>query len=181
MRGRFVFEAAGNPKDAITNFLNKVLEDIKKFEGIEIKSHEIAEPIEKDLNLPNGQKVKIWSTYMEIEAEFKDLDKLLQFILTFSPSMIEIDELRDIKIAPHDFNKYLNEISHRIIQLSMIINDLNARSTIFANALNHIRKNNPSAFKSLPENIRTPAEAILTQMEQAANAIKQNLTKFKIN
>lgn len=150
MKVRFFFEALGSPKDFVTQFLNRLLEDIKQFEGLEVMNSKIEEPIEREVEV-NGKKVKLWSSFLEIEGIPRDFQSLLDFILMFSPSHIEIEDMEKIEFTKEELNNMLNEISTRIIQLTTIINNLNAKNQLMLHHLERIAPRVAQQFKSKPE------------------------------
>lgn len=150
MKVRFFFEALGSPKDFVTQFLNKLLEDIKQFKGLEIVNSKIEEPIEREVEV-NGKKVKLWSSFLEIEGTPRDFQSLLDFVLMFSPSHIEIEDIEKIEFTKEELNNMLNEISTRIIQLTTIINNLNAKNQLMLHHLERIAPRLAQQFKSKPE------------------------------
>lgn len=150
MKVRFFFEALGSPKDFVTQFLNKLLEDIKQFKGLEIVNSKIEEPIEREVEV-NGKKVKLWSSFLEIEGIPRDFQSLLDFVLMFSPSHIEIEDIEKIEFTKEELNNMLNEISTRIIQLTTIINNLNAKNQLMLHHLERIAPRLAQQFKSKSE------------------------------
>ncbi|HIP66718.1 MAG TPA: hypothetical protein EYH09_01150 [Candidatus Nanopusillus sp.] len=150
MKARFFFEALGSPKDFITQFLNKLLEDIKQFEGLEITNYKIEEPIEREIEV-NGKKIKMWSSFLELEGSPKDFQSLLDFILMFSPSHIEIEGIKKIEFTKDELNNMLNAISARILQLTTVINDLNAKNQLLLHHLEKVAPRLAQQFKSKPE------------------------------
>lgn len=150
MKVRFFFEALGSPKDFVTQFLNKLLEDIKQFKGLEIVNSKIEEPIEREVEV-NGKKVKLWSSFLEIEGTPRDFQSLLDFVLMFSPSHIEIEDIEKIEFTKEELNNMLNEISTRIIQLTTIINNLNAKNQLMLHHLERIAPRLAQQFKSKSE------------------------------
>jgi len=131
IKARFTFEVVGNPKDFVQNFSKKLIEDLKKLDYLEIKKIENPEPIEREVG--KDKKVKMFSTFIEVEGEFKDLDSLFNFILDFSPSTIEILDPEKFEIKNFELNKYLNDISHRIINLMLLYQDLYAKYMLKTN------------------------------------------------
>jgi len=145
MKCKIFFESIGSPKEFVQDFSNKLLDEIKKYEKIEVLKYNIAEPIEKEID-QGDKKVKLWSSFIEIEANFKDFDSLIDFILFYSPSHIEVEDVKDIKLDKEQINNILNTISHRIIQLSIIINDLKVQNALL---FKHLEKVAPRIADSL--------------------------------
>jgi len=147
MRAKFYFEALGNPKETVNEFLNKILKDIQEFEGFTLESSNIEEPIEREIEAEPGKKVKMWSSYLEVVGEFKDFPTLLDFILMFSPSHIEVENIKKMELSKEQLNDLLNSVSNRVIQLSMVINDLIARNQMLIAALERVSPRMAQQFK----------------------------------
>jgi len=150
MKVRFFFETLGSPKDFVTQFLNKLLEDIKQFEGLEVENSKIEEPIEREVEV-GDKKVKLWSSFLEIEGTPRDFQSLLDFILMFSPSHIEVEDIKKVELTKEEVNTILNGISARIIQLTTIINDLNAKNQLLLHHLEKVAPRLAQQFKPKPE------------------------------
>ena len=152
MKVKFFFEALGNPKDTVKDFLNKILNDINSFEGVSIENSKIEEPIEREIEAEPGKKVKMWSSFLEVTAEVKDFPTLLDFVLIFSPSHIEIEDVKKMEFTREQLNDILNSVSNRVIQLSMVINDLIARNQMLLAYLEKVSPRIAQQFKqqSLP-------------------------------
>ena len=144
------FEAMGNPKDTVTEFLNKILNDIMSFEGVNIVDSKIDDPIEREIETEPNKKMKMWSSYLEITAEFKDFPTLVDFVLMFSPSHIELEDVKKMEFTREQLNDLLNSMSNRIIQLSMIVNDLLARNQMLIAALEKVSPRIAQQFKQEP-------------------------------
>ncbi len=127
MRARVVFEAAGAPKEFLTDFLNKLLAEVRSYNGIKILKEKVEEPI---------QKGQLFTTFAELEIEFKDLETFLNFYIDYTPSIIEVIEPEKITLTNHDLNKFLNDLSHKIIQLMLMINNLRAENEMLKKSAN---------------------------------------------
>jgi hypothetical protein len=124
MKARLYFEAFSNDKDKLIEVLDKTLYDnISKFKNFQIIEKKTADPIEKEIKTPDGKTLKGWSSYLEVYADFKDFDSLIDFILFYTPSRIEIEDIKEMRIYTKEgevkFNKekinlLLNQISQAI-------------------------------------------------------------------
>ncbi|MEM4772711.1 MAG: hypothetical protein QW648_01730 [Nanoarchaeales archaeon] len=157
MQFKAYIEALGNDKDILKNFLNEISKKIEEFKEISIKNIKIEEPIEKEIE-ENGKKLKLWSSYIEIFAEIEKFEKLIDFVLWYAPSKIEILDLKEIKIltsekeiklSKENLNILLNQISARIIELTRLVNILMTTNTVLYKTL---EKYAPEEIKKLKSN-----------------------------
>jgi len=111
-----VVEIAGSPKEHVEETMKKVLEKVK--ENFDV-TNEI---------LYDAEKVnEFWSTFVDIEIEMKDMDKLLEFSFDFMPSSIEILEPSKFNINSSEIEDMLNDLLAKLHQYDMIIKNLNAQ------------------------------------------------------
>jgi len=148
MKFKAYIEALGNDKDFLKKFLEETEKKVKEFNGISLEGSRIDEPIEREVEI-NNQKVKIWSSYLEINGKFNDIESLINFILQYSPSRIEVEDIREIKLITNDgeikisrekFNDILNSISYKIIELSRMIGNLIITNKILEDTIKKMKK-----------------------------------------
>jgi len=148
MKFKAFLEALGTDKDVLKNFLEELDKKIKEFKGVSIENSKIEEPIEREIEV-NNQKTKIWSSYLEVNGKSDDLESLLDFILWYSPSKIEIEDIKEIKLITNDgeikiskerFNNMLNLISSRIIELSRTIGSLMIANKMLEETIKKMKK-----------------------------------------
>lgn len=135
MKAKIYFEIIGKDKTLIKDFANKILDRVKESKEIKIINSNIAEPIETEKEFPdprnqnNKIKVKLLSSYIEIQSEFENLEKLLYFIANYAPSNIEIEDLKEVELIYNDYNEKINGmkfsellsiLSNKIIELSIL-------------------------------------------------------------
>jgi len=148
MKFKAFLEALGNDKDLLKKFLGDLDKKIKEFKSISIESSKIEEPIEREVEI-NNKKTKVWSSYLEIDGSFNDLESLLDFLLWYSPSKIEVEDIKEIRLLTNDgeikipkekFNNMLNSISNRIIELSRTIGNLVITNKILEETIKKMKK-----------------------------------------
>jgi len=148
MKFKAYIEALGNDKDFLKRFLEETERKIKEFNGISIENSKIDEPVEREVEV-NNQKTKIWSSYLEIDGRFDDIEYLIDFILQYSPSRIEIEDIKEIKLVTNDgeikiskerFNNMLNSVSYKIIELSRMIGSLIITNKILEDTIKKMKK-----------------------------------------
>ncbi|MEM0379612.1 MAG: hypothetical protein QW184_01075 [Nanopusillaceae archaeon] len=150
-------EALGNDKDTLKKFLEEISKKIKEFKSINIKNIKIEEPIEREIE-ESGKKMKLWSSYIEILASIEKFEDLIDFVLWYSPSKIEVLDLKEIKIltsekeirlGKENLNILLNQISSRIIEMTRLVNILMTTNSILYKTL---EKYAPGEIKKLQDN-----------------------------
>jgi len=148
MKFKAFLEALGNDKDLLKQFLGELDKKIKEFKGVSIENSKIEEPIEREIEV-NNQKAKVWSSYLEIDGSSNDLESLIDFLLWYSPSKIEVEDIKEvrlitnegeIKIPKEKFNSMLNSISNRIIELSRTIGSLVITNKILEETIKKMKK-----------------------------------------
>jgi len=148
MKFKAYIEALGNDKDFLKKFLEETEKKIKEFNGIFIENSRIDEPVEREVEI-NNQKTKIWSSYLEIDGKFDDIESLIDFILQYSPSRIEVEDIKEVKfvtnngeirISKERFNNILNSISYKIIELSRMIGSLIITNKILEDTIKKMKK-----------------------------------------
>jgi hypothetical protein len=123
IKANAIIEIVGTPKEHIEQTMQKVVNLIEGNEDHEIITKEIHEPKESEFPDPmdKEKKIKVWSTFTELEANFKSFDALTNFCFEFMPSSIEIIEPLELKIDAQEINNTLNDILARLHQQSKIM------------------------------------------------------------
>ncbi|BBL45620.1 hypothetical protein MJ1_0462 [Nanobdella aerobiophila] len=134
MKARLFFEAFSNDKDKLIELLDKTLPDnISKFKNYQIIEKKTAEPIEKEMPTPDNKKINGWSSYLEVYADFKDFDSIIDFILFYTPSKIEVEDIRELKIVAKD-----QEVKYNKERINILLNQISqaifSKVTAVANA-----------------------------------------------
>jgi len=101
IKAQVFYDALGNPKEFVIDYLKDLIEKLKEYEGAKIIDYEIMEPIN------NGE---LWSAVAVITMEFEDLQRLFEFILDYPPSTIEV-------IEPEGPEEILKKIEEKIAKI----------------------------------------------------------------
>jgi len=126
---RAIIEIMGLPKEHVKEIAKKILDNLKKEQNIKLKSEYTADTIQKN---------KIWSTFIEIEANITNLIHLNYFCFNYGPSSIEILDSENITISTREFNASLNDLLQKLHEQNLIL------SKLFAE--NKLLKTNPSSL-----------------------------------
>lgn len=122
IKANAIIEIVGKPKEHIEETMQKVIGLIEQNEDHEVLKKEISEPKETEFPDPNDKEktIEVWSTFTELEANFKSFDALTNFCFEFMPSSVEILDPLDLKIDAQEVNNTLNDILARLHQQSKI-------------------------------------------------------------
>ena len=117
---RFIIEIAGKPVENVEKALNLVLDKIKsekkRFKLVE--SH-IGEP---ELN----EETTLYDGFLDIEIKFSEVKELMNFIMDYTPTSVEVVEPDTIKFDLVDINDFLNTYSASLLELHGKLRNLNA-------------------------------------------------------
>lgn len=121
-----IIEILGKPKEHVEQTIAKVLEELKKREGLKVVTENIADTKEVE---------HFFSSYIDVELKLDDMDKLIDFCFDFLPSNIEIIDPEKIDIDSHLFAEYMNDLLAKLHQQSMVIRNLHAENLVMKEKL----------------------------------------------
>jgi hypothetical protein len=106
-----IFEMLGRPPEHLKDTFVKYIEKLSKEEGIEIFDKKINEPKRIE-----DAKQEIYSTFAEVEADFKDISSLMKIIFVYMPSHIEITSPSSINFKNSELTALMNELTRKMHQ-----------------------------------------------------------------
>ncbi len=114
-----ILEIIGKPKEYLVETLNKIIEQIDKEKGVQIKRKEIKEPIpmKEKAEIMDEEKIQkedFYTTFAEIEVEADDILYLNALMFKYMPSHIEIISPELIVLSNTGWNEILNELTRRL-------------------------------------------------------------------
>ncbi len=124
-----IFEMLGRPADYLKDTLVNFLDKISKEEGIEIINKKIHEPKKIE------QAENLFTTFTEVEMNFKNMNNLFRIIFVYMPSHIEIISPEELRIKNFDLNNLTNELVRRLHQYDELTKRLNVEREILQNQL----------------------------------------------
>ncbi len=101
--------------------MGMILENIKNNKSWEILDSTIAPP---------EQIEKLFSSFTEIELNFKTLAQIIGFCFDFMPSSIEILSPSELKIENISANGLINDLIARLHRYDMFLKNLHAENTV---------------------------------------------------
>ena len=96
-------EMLGRPKDYVEQTIKELADSIEK-EGFEIKD-------KKFFDAKQVEEKNLYTTFSELEMYFKDISQLIQFVLKYLPSHIEVIEPEHINLKNSDINHLVGELA----------------------------------------------------------------------
>jgi|SRR3989344_398229 len=119
IRARVIIEVVGTPKPHVEETLSKLLESMKNEEGIGILKKEIFEAQEIE-------EMKLFSTFIEADIVFKNIEKFLGFCFDYTPSSVEVIEPHSFLLDARFFNAMLNDMITKLHKYTTLIRNLDA-------------------------------------------------------
>ena len=126
---RFIIQIAGKPVENVQKALEHVLENLKK----EKEKFKLLESSIEKAEL--DEETTLYSGFLDISASFADIKSILEFILDYTPTSIEIESPELIEMDNHVLTGVLNDMSNFILTSQNEIRKLRAHSHILAKKL----------------------------------------------
>ena len=121
-----VIEVLGKPADYIDEVLKTAVGHLEKENYMHIIDKKFYEPKPVE---------NLFSTFTEIEFIIKDFKALLDFIVSYMPSNIEIIEPSDITLSLQDANDFVNRVAVKIHQYDGLLKRVGIENKILIEKL----------------------------------------------
>ncbi len=116
----FFIESQGNHKDVVENSLKKLLEKLKKEDGVKVKSDSLGEVIEED---------GMFSSVLDVDLKFDDFLSFMRTSIFYTPSAVEMMEPSELMLSKDEF---LEGVAETIRMAKDVYSELNIRFNIEA-------------------------------------------------
>lgn len=116
---RIILEVVGFPKDHVEKTIGMILDNIKNNKNWEVLDTTMA---------PAEQIEKFFSSFADVELNFKSLAQLIGFCFDFMPSSIEILEPKELQIDNLSANGLINDLIARLHKYDMFLKNLHAEN-----------------------------------------------------
>ena len=133
---RTIINMIGKPKEHLDKIIKDYVEELKKEKGVKVIKEHYAEAKEQE------DKPNMFSTFVEIDVEFDDIDKLMWFCYDYMPTSIEVISPEKLVHESVDFSNYLNEQQGKLHKLDMLIKNFEAENKV-------LKKNGLTLLKNL--------------------------------
>ncbi len=129
---RAIIEIAGSPKKFVEDTMDLLLKDMDDKEGMKVTKKDKAETKEFE---------RVFSTFTEVEVEFKNMDALTQFCFDYLPSHIEIIDPDRIELRNEELQDFMQDILIRLHKTDMSLKDAIAEKQLHEDANKILIKN----------------------------------------
>jgi len=103
-----ILEILGRPPEHLKETLGKIIGEMEKEKGVEVKNKKINEPVELK------EKKEFYTTFAEIEVDVKSISHLSMLVFKYMPAHIEIISPENLKISNNSVNELFNELTRRL-------------------------------------------------------------------
>lgn len=117
---RFMIQIAGKPVENVSKALEAVLGKLKE-EKVRFKVVD-SDIIEPELD----EATSLYSGIIEVSAEFDSAEKVMEFILDYTPNSVEVEDPAKIIIEASELTAVLNDMSSYLLGAQSQIRKLNA-------------------------------------------------------
>ena len=119
---RAIVEVMGFPKEHVDETLLKVLENLKKEEGLKITKEEIV-PAEV-------MKEQMFSSFFIVELSCASMQRLHHFCFFYLPSSLELLDQNEVMMSANEFTSVMNDLLAALHQYNMTVSNLHAESEV---------------------------------------------------
>jgi len=111
-----IFELLGRPPEHLKETLLQFIDTMTKEAGVKV--------IDKKINEPKRVKKSqqdLYTTFAEVEADFRDLPSLMRMAFVYMPSHIEVLSPAEVNMKNFELNSFMNELvikMHRYDELA---------------------------------------------------------------
>ena len=130
-----ILEIVGAPKEHVDNTLKTVLDKIKDERGIKIVNQEIGSAENMEL----GDVKNLYSAFAELEIEFGNVMRLLNFCFDFMPSSVEILEPENLNLNFGKLSSFLNDLLAQLHRYDMALKNVNAKTILLQRELDKFK------------------------------------------
>ncbi len=153
-----IFEMLGRPAEHLKDTLSKYLEKLGSEEGIEIFDKKLNEP----KKIEEAQQ-ELYSTFAEVEADFKNISSLMKIIFLYMPSHIEITSPSSMNLQNSELNALMNELTRKMHQYDELAKRLIIEKQILQ--------------KKMQEQAKKPAEEVKEEKKEDKKEEKKTKKK----
>jgi hypothetical protein len=116
---RFMLQIAGKPVENVQKALELVFDKVKVSKDWSFIEGEIIDP-ELD------EESTMYSGLIEVTLKFEKVEKLMGFIVDYTPNSVEIEDPETLKFDISEFNGVLNDMSSKFLHMAQQLRQANA-------------------------------------------------------
>jgi len=133
-----IIELVGKPVEHVKEVMDKTIEGLNKEEGIKLLSNNIHKP--KEVEKAPG----VFSTFAELEFLANSFSRVMEFVIDYMPSSIEIVAPTDMSIKLNEANSTLNDLVARVYKYETLLKALTMQSIELQRELQKYKKDEES-------------------------------------
>ncbi len=162
---RSIINMIGTPKEHLDKIIREYIQELKKEDGVKVIKEDYGEAEEK-----SGKK-GMFSTFVELELEFKDVDRLMWFSFDYMPSSIEVIDPEIIQQTCQGFTAYMNELQTKLHKLDMLIKNFEAENKV-------LKKNGMTLLKNIVIILLKEKKRSLDEIAKEAGVPNEHVKKY---
>ncbi|MEK6918958.1 MAG: hypothetical protein AABW73_02870 [Nanoarchaeota archaeon] len=152
IKASIIFEIIGRPAEFLVESLEEVVKKVSEEKGVKIIKSTVHQP--KDVPDKKG----IYSSFVEVEADFDNQDSLFMTMFNYMPANVEIVKPEEWKFTINEFNIFVNELLRKLHQYDSL-----AKAFI-------LEKNNMQAYiNEMQEKLQNLSEEIKMPKLEVSN------------
>ena len=106
----FIIQIAGKPKELVLDALERTKTKISE----KNKNFKVLESHFSDIDFDD--ETKFFSGFLDIRAEFLDEVSVLDFVIYYNPTSIEIESPQKLNLTSNNFNEILNKMAKILLK-----------------------------------------------------------------
>jgi hypothetical protein len=134
VRVSFIFDIIGTPPEYLKETLDRIINDINKEKGVQVKDKKINEPI-----LIKDNK-ELYTTFAEVEIEAEEIKDVIYLMFKFMPAHVEVISPEHFTISNNLFTEMLSELTRRLHSYEEIVRITQIEKDILEKKLREILK-----------------------------------------
>jgi len=132
---KVVVEIVGSPKEHVEVTIRKYINNIK--DTFDVKSHVLYDA-EK---LSNEKYKGMYSSFVDLEIEFKDFKEITKMCFDYMPSSIDIIKPDKSTVEAQDIMDMFNDLMAKLHDMDMKMKNINANNIVLRRELNKYNGN----------------------------------------
>ncbi|MBI2663972.1 hypothetical protein HYX10_01375 [Candidatus Woesearchaeota archaeon] len=129
---RFMLELMGAPKDHVEKTLKLVLNKLKDENGVTVNSGNVHPAKEND---------ELFSTFAELDANFKDFSTLTRICFDYMPSSLEIVSPEHFRMPALHLSDFVSDTLGLLHSIDFKLKDVNAKNQLLERNSANLMKN----------------------------------------
>lgn len=139
LKARMIIEIAGFPKEHVDKAITATAENFaKETKQVKVTNKKIRDA--QSVKIGNIEKTKMFSGFVEIEADIQDISTLIGLIFDWMPSSVEIIEPEKTAENTRELSNVLNDLAGRLHLYDSAVKKLKAKTVILTRELAKYKK-----------------------------------------